>query len=98
MEFITYEQVRQGCMDILKCAREMQRVFDEVSGSMKNMTSESNFVGTASNALSGAFKPFEGKFAEYIKTVEGFAEKFNVTTDDLEAMERRLAQQASELG
>jgi len=96
-EYINYEQVKNGAQEISSCADVMQDIFDQVTGSMRNMTSEENFGGRASDALKAEFEPFKGQFINYVNTVKRFAALYGSATETLQANEEILNKQIQQL-
>ena len=96
-EKITYEQVQEGVATIRKCAATMDEIFNNVTGTMKNMTSTENFQGVASDALSGEFEEFKGTFPSYIEKVNEFAKAYEAAAAVLKETEGQMAKKAEEL-
>ncbi len=97
-EYIEYDQVRAGANEILDCANKMQGIFDEVAGSVRIMTADDTFKGTASDALKAEFEPFRANFADYVGAVRRFANLYTGASETLERTEREIQQQAEQLG
>lgn len=96
-EKITYEKVQEGIETIKKCANTMDEIFRNVTGTMRNMTSEENFQGVASNALSGEFDEFKGTFPNYIEKVNEFAAAYDAASQLLKEHEQHLEKKAVDL-
>lgn len=93
-EFIKYEQVQSGVCQLLREAEKMKNIFDAVSGNMGNMTETETFQGVASEELVNQFRPFKAKFDEFVKQVEEFAKRYEVSSETLEETENRLKNMA----
>lgn len=97
-EYITYEQVRAGAENLKKCASIMEDIFNNVTGNMRNMTTQENFQGVASNELSAEFEQFRGGFNDYVGKVRDFAIAFEAAAGALQANEEQLKKQVSNIG
>ena len=96
-EKITYEQVQEGVETIRKCAATMEEIFNNVTGTMRDMTSTENFQGVASNALTSEFEEFKGTFPNYIEKVNEFAKAYEAAAAVLKETEGHMAKKAEEL-
>ena len=96
-EKITYEQVKEGVEELRKCANTMEEIFTNVTGQMRNMTSDGTFQGVASNTLSGEFEQFKGTFPSYVEKVREFADAYEAAGNVLKANEDDLARRADRM-
>ena len=96
-QYIRYDQVIQGAEEISQAAKQMNDIFNEVSGSINTMTTDENFKGSASNALQAEFAPFRGQFNNYVNAVERFAALYRNAARQILESERNIEQQANAL-
>ncbi len=96
-EYISFEQVKNGVSEIMRCSKIMDDIFDGVTGKMNNMTNDEVFQGRAKEALMQAFAPFKGQFKNYVAKVQEFAEAFDKANESLEQTESQIQRQANDL-
>ncbi len=97
-EYISFEDVKNGVEEIIRCSNTMESIFDQVSGNMSTMTEDSTFQGVAKEALADSFRPFEGQFKNYLATVRDFANAFNAAAEALATTEHEIQAKANDLG
>lgn len=96
-EYIEYSQVQEGAREILRNAKIMEDIFNSVNGSMKNMTSDQNFLGVARDTLQAEFAPFSAQFANYVETVTNFAKLFGAAETELSTTESEITKAVEQI-
>lgn len=94
---ITYEQVRTDANTIKECASTMKNIFDDFSNSITKIGAEDVFAGDASESLKTRFDSLKGRFDDYVKLVNTFADKILHASESTAATEQALAGEADKL-
>lgn len=96
-EYIDYAQVAQGAEEIRQAAQRMNEIFNDLSGSMSNMTNESVLKGKIRKALEENFAPFKNDFGKYVNLVESFAAIYKKASEELAENEEFNANQINNI-
>ena len=94
---ITYEKVRSDANTIKECSSTMKNIFDDFGTSMNKVGAEDVFAGDASESLGQRFNSLKGKFDNYVRLVNDFANMILGASEATAATEQALAAEADKL-
>lgn len=95
--YLTYEQVKSACAEIVSCKDAMQAIFDDFKASMTVVGGEEVFVGDASTTLQTQFNTLSQRFVSYTNLIQEFSDLITRASEETHDTDVRMENTAQEL-
>lgn len=94
---ILYNEAQNDIAAIIRIASAISDEFVNMERSVNQATSESVFVGAASESLKEQFRATKVKLNSFLEMLDMYAKKLNISKNDTQDLERMLANLAADI-